>query len=57
VRGRWWIRPLILLIVVIAGVAVALTIDIPSIDELRVTVAKVGWAGPVLYAVAYAAWS
>ncbi len=54
-RGRWWIRPLILLIVVIAGVAVSLTIDIPSIDELRVTVAKVGWAGPVLYAAAYAA--
>jgi uncharacterized membrane protein YdjX (TVP38/TMEM64 family) len=54
VRGRWWIRPLILLIVVIAGVAVALTIDIPSIDELRSTVAKVGWAGPVLYAAAYA---
>ncbi|MBA3799672.1 MAG: TVP38/TMEM64 family protein [Geodermatophilaceae bacterium] len=53
-RGRWWIRPLILLIVVIAGVAVALTIDIPSVDELRVTVAKVGWSGPVLYAVAYA---
>ncbi len=54
-RGRWWIRPLILLIVVIAGVAVSLTIDIPSIDELRSTVAKVGWAGPVLYAAAYAA--
>ena len=53
-RGRWWIRPLILLIVVAAGVVAALTIDIPSIDELRSTVAKVGWAGPVLYAAAYA---
>ena len=53
-RGRWWIRPLILLIVVAAGVVAALTIDIPSIDELCSTVAKVGWAGPVLYAAAYA---
>jgi len=55
VHGRWWIRPLILLVVVAAGVAAALTIDIPSIGDLRSAVTRVGWAAPVLYAAAYAA--
>ncbi len=54
-RGRWWIRPLILLVVVAAGVAAALTIDIPSIGDLRSAVTRVGWAASVLYAAAYAA--
>ena len=55
VGGRWWIRPLTLLIVVPAGVAAAPTIDIPTIEDLRSAIAKVGWAGPVVYAAAYAA--
>jgi uncharacterized membrane protein YdjX (TVP38/TMEM64 family) len=54
-RERWWIRPLILLAVVVAGVAVALTVDLPSVDAVRADVAAAGWAGPVLYAAVYTA--
>ena len=52
---RWWIRPLILLVVIAIGGAVALTLDVPPIDELRARVAAAGWAGPVLFAAVYAA--
>jgi uncharacterized membrane protein YdjX (TVP38/TMEM64 family) len=57
VTERWWVRPLILLIVVSSGVVVALTVDIPPIDDLRLQVAAAGWAAPALYAALYAALS
>jgi uncharacterized membrane protein YdjX (TVP38/TMEM64 family) len=50
----WWLRPLILLAVVSAGVVLALTVGIPPIDELRSGVAAAGWAAPVLYAAIFA---
>jgi uncharacterized membrane protein YdjX (TVP38/TMEM64 family) len=50
----WWLRPLILLAVVLAGVVLALTVGIPPIDELRSGVAAAGWAAPVLYAAIFA---
>jgi uncharacterized membrane protein YdjX (TVP38/TMEM64 family) len=55
VPERWWIRPLILLVVIAIGGAVALTLDVPPIDGLRASVATAGWAGPVLFAAVYAA--
>jgi uncharacterized membrane protein YdjX (TVP38/TMEM64 family) len=55
VLERWWLRPLILLGVVSAGVVVALTVGIPPIDVMRSGVAAAGWAGPVLFAAIYAA--
>lgn len=53
--GRTWIRPLLLVAVVAAGVTVALTVGVPPIDDVRSWVADAGWAGPVLYAALYAA--
>lgn len=50
-----WIRPLLLVAVVAAGVVVALTVGIPPIEDVRTWVAGAGWAGPVLYAGLYAA--
>lgn len=52
--GRWWIRPLALVVLLAAGVAVALTVGIPPIEEIRARIAGAGAAGPVLYAALYA---
>lgn len=54
-RSRWWVRPLVLGAVLAAGAAVALTVDLPSVSDLRATVAGAGWLGPVLFAALYAA--
>lgn len=51
---RWWIRPLILVTLLTAGAVVALTVDIPSVDDLRAAVSEAGWMGPTLYAALYA---
>jgi hypothetical protein len=50
----WWLRPLILLAVVSAGVVLALTVGIPPIGELRSGVAAAGWTAPVLYTAIFA---
>lgn len=52
---RWWIRPLVLVALVAVGIAVALTVGVPSVEEIRTWVAGAGWAGPVLFAAVYAA--
>lgn len=54
-RGTGWIRPLVLLAVVTCGVAVALTVGVPSLDTIRAWVDHAGWAAPVLFTVVYAA--
>ncbi len=54
-RDRWWIRPLLLLALLVAGVAVAVTVGVPPIEDVREWVGAAGWAGPVLYAAVYAA--
>jgi uncharacterized membrane protein YdjX (TVP38/TMEM64 family) len=50
-----WIRPLLLLGTIAGGIAVALTIPIPPIDQIQAFVGRAGWAAPVLFAVVYAA--
>lgn len=51
--GRWW-RPALLGAFVVAAAAVALTVGVPPVAELRAAVTGAGWAGPVLYAALYA---
>lgn len=50
---RWW-RPVLLVVLLIAAAAVALTVGVPPLEEIRGWVAGAGWAGPVLYAALYA---
>jgi uncharacterized membrane protein YdjX (TVP38/TMEM64 family) len=52
--GRW-ARPLILLAVVAAGIAVTLAVGVPPIEQVRATVDSVGSGAPVLYVLLYAA--
>jgi len=54
-RGTWWVRPLLLAALVGAGIAVALTVGIPPVEEIRAGVERAGWAAPLLYATGYAA--
>ncbi len=54
-RDRWWIRPLLLLALLGAGVVVAVTVGVPPVEDVRTWVGAAGWAGPVLYAAVYAA--
>lgn len=54
-RDRWWIRPLVLLMVVAGGAAVVAWVGIPSIEGIRAGVRAAGWAGPAGYAALYAA--
>lgn len=49
--------PALLAALVVAGVAVALTVGVPALEEIRAWVAAAGWAGPVLFALLYAALS
>ena len=53
-RDRWWVRPLVLGAVLAAGVVVATSVDLPTVEDLRAWVADAGWAAPALYAVLYA---
>lgn len=55
VRAAVWLRPALLVVLVAAGVVVALTKGVPPVDDLRSWVAAAEWAGPVLYALLYAA--
>lgn len=52
--GRW-LRPALLILLVVAGVVLALTLGVPPVAEIRGWVAMAGWAGPVLFALLYAA--
>jgi uncharacterized membrane protein YdjX (TVP38/TMEM64 family) len=49
-----FIRALALLVVVAGGIAVALIIGVPPLDEIRAWVGGAGWTAPVLFAVLYA---
>jgi uncharacterized membrane protein YdjX (TVP38/TMEM64 family) len=51
---RWWIRPLLLVVLLAAGVAVAVLVGVPPVEDIRNGVAGAGWAGPVLFAALYA---
>jgi uncharacterized membrane protein YdjX (TVP38/TMEM64 family) len=51
---RWWIRPLILVGVLGIGVAVAVSVGVPPVEDVRTWVDGVGWLGPLLFAALYA---
>jgi uncharacterized membrane protein YdjX (TVP38/TMEM64 family) len=57
VRVLRWIRPALLAVLAVAAVAVAMTVGVPPIEDVRAAVGAAGWAGPVLYAGLYAALS
>jgi LPXTG-motif cell wall-anchored protein len=48
-----WVRPLLLVLLVTAGVVVALVAGVPPVERVRGGVDAAGWAGPVLYALLY----
>lgn len=52
-----WLRPLLLVLLVAAGVVVAVVQGVPPVEDVRTWVDAAGWAGPVLYALLYAALS
>lgn len=52
-----WLRPALLVVLVAAAVAVALTVGVPPLEGVRAWVGAAGWAGPILYAALYAALS
>lgn len=49
-----WVRPALLGLLVVAGVVVALTVDLPQVAEIRAWVRGAGWAAPVVYALGFA---
>jgi uncharacterized membrane protein YdjX (TVP38/TMEM64 family) len=49
-----WVRPALLGLLVVAGVVVALTVDLPPVTEVRAWVRAAGPAAPVLYALGFA---
>ncbi|MGH3550905.1 MAG: TVP38/TMEM64 family protein [Pseudonocardiaceae bacterium] len=55
VRGTWWLRPLVLVIVAATAAALVLTVGVPPIEDVRAWVAAAGWVGPVVYAALVAA--
>lgn len=52
-----WARPALLVGLVVAGIALVAAGELPTADEVRAWVVRAGWAGPVLYALLYAALS
>ncbi len=54
--GRtWWVRPALLVLLVLAGTAVLIVTGVPSIDRIREWTSAAGWAAPVAFALLYAA--
>lgn len=51
---RWWLRPLLLVLLVAAGTAVVLMLGVPSVEQLRVRVDSAGWAAPAAFVALYA---
>lgn len=51
---RWWVRPLLLVLLVTAGTVTVLALGVPSVEELRERVASAGWVGPLVFVVVYA---
>jgi uncharacterized membrane protein YdjX (TVP38/TMEM64 family) len=55
VRERPWVRLALLGALLVTAVVVAVVVGVPPVDEIRAAVAAAGWAGPVVFAAAYAA--
>lgn len=54
--GRaWWVRPALLIVLVLAGTALLVATGVPSIEEIRGWTSAAGWAAPVTFALLYAA--
>jgi uncharacterized membrane protein YdjX (TVP38/TMEM64 family) len=56
---RWtrWVRPALLVALVVAGIVLVAAGELPRLDEMRAWVVDAGWAGPVVFALLYAALS
>lgn len=54
VPGHWWVRPSLLLVVLVAGGATAAGAGIPTIDDVRAVTGSTGWVGPAAFAALYA---
>jgi uncharacterized membrane protein YdjX (TVP38/TMEM64 family) len=50
-----WVRPTLLVLLLITGVTLTVTIGPPPLEEIRDWVGRAGWAGPVVYAAIFAA--
>lgn len=50
-----WVRPTLLVVLLVTGVTLALTVGPPPLEEIRGWVRQAGWAGPVVYAAIFAA--
>jgi uncharacterized membrane protein YdjX (TVP38/TMEM64 family) len=57
VRRAWWIRPALLVLLVLAGTALLVATGVPSVEEIRAWTAASGWAAPVVFALLYAAFT
>lgn len=56
--GRvWWIRPALLVLLVVAGTALLLVTGVPSIEQVRAWTGAAGWAAPIAFALLYAAFT
>ncbi|TCK22583.1 TVP38/TMEM64 family protein [Pseudonocardia endophytica] len=53
----WWIRPAVLVLIVLAGTALLVATGVPSVEEIRAWTAAAGWAAPVVFALLYAAFT
>ncbi|RZT83852.1 putative membrane protein YdjX (TVP38/TMEM64 family) [Pseudonocardia sediminis] len=53
-RGRRWVRPVLLLVLVAAGGVAVLLLGVPTLDQIRERVDGAGWAGPLVFAALYA---
>lgn len=56
-RASRWVRPALLVALVAAATAVVALGGLPPVDEVRAWVLDAGWAGPVVFALLYAALS
>lgn len=50
-----WVRPTLLVLLLVAGVTLAVVVGPPPVEEIRGWVGRAGWAGPVVYAAIFAA--
>lgn len=53
----WWLRPALLVVLVLAGAAVLLATGVPSIEAVRYWTGGAGWAAPAAFALLYAAFT
>ena len=56
--GRaWWVRPALLVLLVLAGTVLLIATGVPSVEQVRGWTGAAGWAAPVVFALLYAAFT